>query len=425
MRNRFFSYIGLLGAVGLTLACTAPQQQAEARPATPQPYKMTPAAVYRQETVVIELTPTPTPVPTPTPIPTPTPTPVPTPTPTPTPVPTPTPTPEPLGILDWHYADRFSESVIDTKEEYRDATRSFTITRVADKERTGLSLVYFVADIWVQDVSSLRRAQANEKFRLGATASAKKLSKTYDSLLAISGDYCSTKYPSYVVINGEVAYDSKKYKRDLCVLYKDGTMETYGPKEIDPAAIQAKDPWITWNFGPSLLDENGEPKKKFNLPDTIAPRNPRSAIGYFEPGHYCFVLVDGRQKGYSYGLSIEELAALMHELGCVAAYNLDGGISAQMTRDDELVNSPGSIRSIRDIVYIPREVFPNEYVQPGTELDPLPEDESVEQVEASNPSDDEAPSNTPEPNDEPGAAPSEDADSGFTPEANETELDLP
>ncbi len=255
----------------------------------------------------------------------------------------------------------------DTKEEYRDATRSFTITRVQDKERTGLSLVFFVADIWVQDVSSIRRAQANEKFRLGATASAKKLSKTYDSLLALSGDYCSPKYPSYVVINGEVAYDSKKYKRDLCVLYKDGTMETYDPKEIDPAAIQARDPWITWNFGPSLLDENGEPKTKFNLPDTIASRNPRSAIGYYEPGHYCFVLVDGRQKGYSYGLSIEELATLMHELGCVAAYNLDGGISAQMTRGSELVNSPGSIRSIRDMVYIPREVFPNEYVLPGTE----------------------------------------------------------
>ena len=57
----------------------------------------------------------------------------------------------------------------------------------------------------------------------------------------------------------------------------------------------------------------------------------------------------------------------MHELGCVAAYNLDGGISAQMTRGSELVNSPGSIRSIRDMVYIPREVFPNEYVLPGTE----------------------------------------------------------
>ncbi len=391
----------------MALACAAPQQESEARPASPQPYKMTPAVAYQQETVVVELTPSPTPDPTPTPI------------------PTPTPTPEPLGILDWHYADRFSETVIDTKEEYRDATRSFTIMRVQDKERTGLSLVYFVADIWLQDVSSLRRAQANEKFRLGATASVKKMSKTYDSLLAISGDYCSTKYPSYVVINGEVAYDSKKYKRDLCVLYKDGTMETYGPKEIDPAAIQAKDPWITWNFGPSLLDENGEPKTKFNLPDTIAPRNPRSAIGYYEPGHYCFVLVDGRQKGYSYGLSIEELATLMHELGCVSAYNLDGGISAQMTRGSELVNSPGSIRSIRDIVYIPREIYPNVYALPGTEVEQVLEDEPAEPIEASEPIETEAPNDTPAPNVEPTAAPSEAADDSFTPETNETELALP
>jgi exopolysaccharide biosynthesis protein len=52
------------------------------------------------------------------------------------------------------------------------------------------------------------------------------------------------------------------------------------------------------------------------------------------------------------GLSIPELAELMAELGCKAAYNLDGGISAQMTWRDALVNSPKSSRSIRDIVYI-------------------------------------------------------------------------
>ena len=32
------------------------------------------------------------------------------------------------------------------------------------------------------------------------------------------------------------------------------------------------------------------------LPGDISGGNPRSCIGYYEPGHYCFVIVDGRQK---------------------------------------------------------------------------------------------------------------------------------
>ena len=129
-------------------------------------------------------------------------------------------------------------------------------------------------------------------------------------------------------------------------------METYSPKEISADFIEARDPWITWNFGPMLLDSEGQPLEKYNYPDSIEGSNPRSALGYYEPGHYCFVVIDGRQNGYSMGLSIPELAELMAELGCKAAYNLDGGISAQMTWRDALVNSPKSSRSIRDIVYI-------------------------------------------------------------------------
>ena len=56
--------------------------------------------------------------------------------------------------------------------------------------------------------------------------------------------------------------------------------------------------------------------------------NPRSAVGYYEPGHYCFVVIDGRQPGYSKGATLMQLAQLFESLGCKEAYNLDGGKSA-------------------------------------------------------------------------------------------------
>ena len=81
--------------------------------------------------------------------------------------------------------------------------------------------------------------------------------------------------------------------------------------------------------------------------------NPRSAIGYYEPGHYCFVVVDGRQDGYSYGLRIPELAAIFEELGCTEAYNLDGGGSAVMVFNHEKYSrqSNGG-RDLGDIIYV-------------------------------------------------------------------------
>ena len=82
--------------------------------------------------------------------------------------------------------------------------------------------------------------------------------------------------------------------------------------------------------------------------------NPRSAIGYYEPGHYCFVVVDGRQSGYAKGMSIPELAALFEELGCTKAYNLDGGGSAVMVFNHKRYSkqSNGGGRDLGDILLI-------------------------------------------------------------------------
>ena len=79
--------------------------------------------------------------------------------------------------------------------------------------------------------------------------------------------------------------------------------------------------------------------------------NPRTAIGYYEPGHYCFVVVDGR--GESVGVTLSSLSRLMEDLGCKAAYNLDGGDSAQLWWNGEIVSAASNTsRVIGDIIYL-------------------------------------------------------------------------
>lgn len=74
---------------------------------------------------------------------------------------------------------------------------------------------------------------------------------------------------------------------------------------------------------------------------------------YLEARHYCLVVVDGRQRGYSLGLEMTELSKLMKQLGCTEAYNLDGGMTAMMAYGTELYSQPcGGGRQNCDIVYV-------------------------------------------------------------------------
>ena len=57
--------------------------------------------------------------------------------------------------------------------------------------------------------------------------------------------------------------------------------------------------------------------------------HPRSAVGYDSVNQKLwFLVVDGRQNGYSEGVTTRELADLLLELGCSDGINLDGGGSS-------------------------------------------------------------------------------------------------
>ena len=60
-------------------------------------------------------------------------------------------------------------------------------------------------------------------------------------------------------------------------------------------------------------------------------RHPRTAMGTDQNGAILWlVVVDGRQRRYSEGMNMRELASLMKELGCWTATNMDGGGSSIM-----------------------------------------------------------------------------------------------
>ncbi|MCU1346688.1 MAG: hypothetical protein JWL70_2954 [Acidimicrobiia bacterium] len=78
-------------------------------------------------------------------------------------------------------------------------------------------------------------------------------------------------------------------------------------------------------------------------------RAPRTAIGWLADGQELLVTVDGRQDGYSIGMTPRELSDFMLSLGAVSAANLDGGGSTAMAVRGVLVNRPSDAAGERAV----------------------------------------------------------------------------
>ena len=248
------------------------------------------------------------------------------------------------------FADKFTDEVVITENSYTSPYVSITIETVSYGKGWGAN-TYFVADIYVASLDNFKTATAHNEMKYFSTQDVLEMDAASGAILAISGDFYAYQATGFLMRNGYL-YRSDPTYCDICVLYEDGVLATYtrnGYKHqevLDRGAVQI------WNFGPSLLDENGKVFKSYTVDDHVAARNPRSAIGYYEPGHYCLVVVDGREYDYAAGISIDDLAKIFEGLGCKVAYNLDGGGSAVMTFDDALYSIPSEERDLSDLVIV-------------------------------------------------------------------------
>lgn len=249
------------------------------------------------------------------------------------------------------FSEHFTDEPVWTDNSYSSPEVSITID-TQNVEIDGYPQVWYVADIYVADVRNFQSYVEDDSYVRFIQTPVEELAQMAGALISINGDYCNAQVQYGFYVRNSVMYQDDQTTCDICVLYEDGVMETFGPKEYKVEDIIEKNPYQVWKFGPKLLDDEGKPLTSFNTTGAIAIGNPRSAIGYYEPGHYCFVVCDGRQDGWARGLTIEQLAQLFADLGCKAAYNLDGGASATMTFNGRLYNRQSSPRDLGDILLI-------------------------------------------------------------------------
>jgi exopolysaccharide biosynthesis protein len=247
------------------------------------------------------------------------------------------------GMFGAKFANKFATGEPEiTASSYKSKNISVTI-----EKKQANNITWFVADIYVRNLENFRTALAKDQYGKGITEATQDMAKRNNAIIAISGDYYGWHETGIVIRNGELYRQTPL--EDVLIMNNDGSMQTFENKDFNADAVVANGAWQAWCFGPMLL-KDGKPMTEFN--SDLLRANPRAAIGYYEPGHYCLVVVDGRQPGYSEGITLTDFSKLFYDMGCKAAYNLDGGGTAEMIFMGEIVNQLFEVRHVSDIVYI-------------------------------------------------------------------------
>ena len=241
-----------------------------------------------------------------------------------------------------------------TDTSYSDGSTSVTVSTV-----TTDTLTYYVADVTLGDATDLRSAFANNQFGENITQTTSEIAAANGAVFAINGDYYGFRSTGIEIRNG-VIYRDEGARQGLA-FYTDGHVEVYDETQTTAAELVASGVWNTLSFGPAIVD-NGEVVDGIDSVEvdtnvgnhSIQADQPRTAVGVIDDNHLVFVVVDGRQEGYSEGVTLPELADIMLSLGATTAYNLDGGGSSTMYFNGQVVNSPsnGGERGTSDILYV-------------------------------------------------------------------------
>lgn len=176
-----------------------------------------------------------------------------------------------------------------------------------------------------------------------------------NAVLAINGDYFSHHSQGIVVRNGQLLRNRPHKGRDTLIVDNNG----------DFTIIQhtTKKKWEAYEgtvmhafcFGPGLV-MNGEvlsSVKDVTIDLAKGKKTQRMAIGQLGKLEYLILACEGPEQKGSKGMTLLEFAQLCKDMGCINAYNLDGGSSTSIVLNNQKINglSSGKIRSVGDCIY--------------------------------------------------------------------------
>ena len=213
----------------------------------------------------------------------------------------------------------------------------------------------FIAYVKIATPSQLRTAVAGQKIGSSSTNQTTTIAKNYNGIVAINGDYFTKTQGGYIVRMGETYREKTSANLDLLLIDELGDfhicLHGHDVQENSIAAFKSEHKIINgFFFGPALVVDGEVQEIPENYQFDPHQKNPRAGIAQL--GTLTYALAVNGRTDQSAGVTMEEFADIMNQLGAKQAYNLDGGNSATLAFNGEVYNDkPQAERAVTDIIY--------------------------------------------------------------------------
>lgn len=204
-----------------------------------------------------------------------------------------------------------------------------------------------VAFVQIASAAQLKTEQA-KPYPSKTTMRVSDIAKRVKAVLAVNADWFTYHNTGIVYRNGELLRNRSNEEYDGLAIDVNGDLHIIRPMTEEEYAKLTVPVMHSFVFGPALVID-GEVQE---IVDRAVTYKQRMAIGQIAPLSYVLVATDGPDQEGSAGLSVPQLAELMHGLGAHTAYNLDGGQSTSMLMNQVKLNAePKTMRAVGDILY--------------------------------------------------------------------------
>ena len=215
---------------------------------------------------------------------------------------------------------------------------------------------YTISEVKIAHPSQFRRFLAGGEFGSDMQYLTTEMAESVNAVVASSGDFYKFRSYGIVVFEGDV-YRVDGDSVDTCFIDSNGDLLFARRHEITDeqtaqAFVDENGVRFSLAFGPVLVDDGVAcPPSAYPLGEINDPYA-RAAIAQMGELHYLLITVNG-EGGFNSVPDIAKLAASMEKLGAEKAYALDGGQTAAIVMNDQLINRVvyGYQRRISDIIY--------------------------------------------------------------------------
>lgn len=217
-------------------------------------------------------------------------------------------------------------------------------------------VVYTFSEVKIEHPSQFRRFLSDGTYGSDKQYLTSQMAASVNAVVASSGDFYKYRHIGLLVYNGKVERYEGNYL-DNCFIDDQGELIFTRPTELLTREeleefVKERNIRFSLSFGPILV-ENGESCVKQPYPlGEINGNYARAALCQMGPLHY--VLVTANSEGiYVNFPTVPSFADTLASVGIDKAYALDGGQTATIVMNDQVINevSYGSERYISDIIY--------------------------------------------------------------------------